>query len=79
MRKKVDVLYVGNADGFDYTESVLIARKKKSEVKSLGELLGCGQFIEQLKDDTMVDATLIIGADYRTLNLGLEHGSNLSE
>jgi hypothetical protein len=79
MRRKIDVLYVGNADGFDYTESVLIARKKKSEVKSLGELLGCGRFIEQLKDDTMVDATLIIGADYRTLKLGLEHDSNLSE
>jgi hypothetical protein len=79
MKRKVDVLYVGNADGFDYAETVLIARGKKSEIKSLGELLGCSRFIEQLKDDTMVDATLIIGADYRTLELGLDRGSNLSE
>ena len=79
MKRKVDVLYVGNADGFDYAETVLIARSRKSEIKSLGELLGCSRFIEQLKDDTMVDATLIIGADYRTLELGLDRGSNLSE
>lgn len=79
MKKKIDVLYVDNADSFDYPESVLIARKRKSQIKSLGELLGCGRFIEQLKDDGMVDATLIIGADYRTLNLGLEGDSNLSE
>ena len=79
MRRKVDVLYVGNADGSDYTESVLIARRKKSEVKSLGELLGCGRYVEQIKDDTLVDATLIIGADYRTLKLGLDRGSNLSK
>ena len=79
MKRKIDVLSVDNADSFDYTESVLIARNRKTEIKSLGELLGCGRFIEQLKDNATVDATLIIGADYRTLNLGLEHDSNLSE
>lgn len=79
MRKKVDVLLVGNADGFDYPQTVLIARKDKPEIKTLGELLGCERFIEQLRDDTLVDATLIIGADYGKLDLGLEDDSNLSE
>ncbi len=79
MRKRIDVLTVGNADKFDYKETILIARTKKPAVESLGEMLGCGRFIEQLKDDSMVDATLIIGADYRTLDLGLDKDSNLSE
>jgi NAD(P)H-hydrate repair Nnr-like enzyme with NAD(P)H-hydrate epimerase domain len=79
MRKKVDVLLVGNADGTDYPQTVLIARKRKPEVESLGELIGCERFVEQLREDTTVDATLIIGADYRKLDLGLEDESNLSE
>lgn len=79
MKRKVDVLLVGNADGFDYTQTVLIARKRKPQVESLAEELGCKRFVEQLKDDAVVDATLIIGADYRKLTLGLENESSLSE
>jgi hypothetical protein len=78
LRKKVDVLFVGNADGFDYPQTVMIARKRKPEVKTLCELLRCERFVEQLRDDTLVDATLVIGADYRRLDLGLEDDSNLS-
>lgn len=79
MRKKVDVLLVGNADGFDYPQTVLIARKPKPEIEALGQLLGCKRFVEQLRDDGLIDATLIIGADYRRLDLGLDGVSNLSE
>lgn len=79
MRKKVDVLLVGNADGFDYAQTVLIARKPKPEIEALGQLLGCKRFVEQLRDDGLIDATLIIGADYRRLDLGLDGVSNLSE
>jgi hypothetical protein len=79
LRKKVDVLFVGNADSFDYPHTVLIARREKPEIKSLGELIGCERFVEQLRNDTMVDATLIVGADYQRLDLGLESYSGLSE
>lgn len=79
MKKRIDVLSVGNADKFDYEETILIARTRNAAVEPLGEMLGCGRFIEQLKDDSMVDATLIIGADYRTLNFGLNGVSNLSD
>lgn len=79
MRRKVDVLFVGNADAFDYPRTVLIARKVKPEIKSLGELIGCEEFVEQLSDGSMVDATLIIGADYRRLDFGAEDESGLFE
>ena len=71
MRKRIDVLYVDNADRFDYSETVLVVRRKKPEVESLFEMLGCRRRVEQINTDSRVDATLIIGEDYRSLNLGL--------
>jgi len=79
MSKNIDVLFIGNADAFDYPASILIARRENAEIKTLGELIGCRHLIEQLKDDSMVDATLIIGADYRRLDLGSPAESGLSE
>ena len=79
MKRRIDVLHVDNADNFDYKESVLIARKRRSELVPLLELLGCERFVEQLRDDMMVDATLIIGADYRRLSFGNELDSDLLE
>ncbi len=79
MKRRIDVLHVDNADNFDYQESVLIARKRKPELVSLLEVLGCERFVEQLRDDMMVDATLIIGADYRRLSFGNELDSDLLE
>jgi hypothetical protein len=79
MKSNVDVLVVGNADGFDYPQTVLIARKRKPEIEALAERLGCKRFVEQLKDDALVDATLVLGADYRRLALRLEAGSSLPE
>jgi hypothetical protein len=72
MKKRVDVLLVANADDFDYPQTILIARKRKPEIESLAEQLGCTRVVEQLKDDALVDATLIIGDDYKRLDLGLE-------
>lgn len=79
IKKDIDVFHVGNADRFDYESTVLIARKKTPGLETLYAQLGCGEFIEQLQTGAMVDGTLIIGADFRTLNLGREFKSGLPE
>jgi hypothetical protein len=79
MKRRIDVLSVDNADRFDYSETVLVVRKKKPEVESLFEMLGCRRRVEQLSADSRVDATLIVGDDYRSLDLGLADDSRLSE
>jgi hypothetical protein len=78
MRKKVDVLLVDNADRSDYEETVLVARKRKAAIASLAEMIGCRR-IEQLEESGGVDATLIVGGDYRSLRLDLGAVSRLSE
>ena len=78
IKKKIDVLHVDNAESFDYEKSVLIARSENPEVGTLGRLIGC-QVVEQLKDETMVDATFIIGEDFRTLDIGVDLETDLSQ
>lgn len=78
-RRGIDVIEVGNADRFDYPESVLIARKRGADVEKLGRILGCRNVVEQLQDGVIVDATLILGADFRELNLDWELESDLLE
>jgi hypothetical protein len=78
MKKKVDVLFVDNADRFDYEETVIVARKRKPGIGSLAEMIGCRR-VEQIKENSSVDATLIVGGDYRGLNLVLGPVSSLSE
>jgi hypothetical protein len=69
LQRGIDVIAVGNADRFDYSESILIARKRDADVESLGDILGCKNVVIQLRDDSIEDASLILGADYRDLNL----------
>jgi hypothetical protein len=68
----IDVLEVGNADRFDYSESILIGRRRGSEVKRLGEIIGCRNVTIQTRRDAAADAELILGADYRHLRLNGE-------
>jgi hypothetical protein len=70
LQRGIDVIAVANAPRFDYEESVLIARKRGSDVERLGEVLGCRNVVVQIKEDSIEDASLILGADYRSLNLG---------
>ena len=65
----IDVIEVGNAEHFDYEESVLIARKRGADVKKLGEKIGCRNVVVQIDEDAIEDASLILGADYRRLIL----------
>jgi hypothetical protein len=69
LQRGIDVIAVGNASRFDYQESVLIARKPGADVARLGEVLGCKNVVVQIKENTIEDASLILGADYRSLNL----------
>ena len=69
----IDVIRVDNAEHFDYPKSVLIARKKGADVELLGRILECENVVEQLRDDTLEDATLILGRDYQKLNLDWKH------
>ena len=71
-RHGIDVLKVGNADEFGYEESILIGRKQHAQVALLGKLLNCDNVIVQLRPHAIVDATLILGADYKRLKLGFD-------
>ena len=68
----IDVIEEANAPHFGYEESILIARKADADVDQLGEILGCKNVIVQIQEDNLADATLILGADYRELNLEWE-------
>jgi len=66
-----DVLIVGNADRFDYTDTVIIDRKGNTElVERLARLTGIRNTIVQKIDTPLVDATVIIGHDIHDLKLG---------
>jgi hypothetical protein len=72
----IDVLKVGNAPGA-HPQSILLARNTNPQIAMLGKLLNCHTIVEQLQDEPLVDATLILGEDYKTLNLGLAGDSRL--
>ncbi|MGD8414443.1 MAG: LytR C-terminal domain-containing protein [Candidatus Latescibacterota bacterium] len=65
----IDVIAVGNAPHFGYEESVLVATKRGADVEKLGEILGCRNVVVQIREGAIEDASLILGADYRSLNL----------
>jgi hypothetical protein len=79
MKKGIDVVKTGNADSFSHQNSILIARKKNSEFEKLSKVLGCSNTIEQLKDHAIMDATLLLGADYKSLKIGVEEDGILQE
>ncbi len=76
MLRGLDVLKIGNAEN-SYDHSVLIARKKNSDIELLGRLINCSNIMEQLQKNSLIDATLILGADYKQLNLGVDGDSGL--
>jgi hypothetical protein len=73
----IDVFDVDNALE-DHDECILIARRSVDDIGVLARALGCRNVIEQFREDSLVDATLIIGADYRSLRLKLDSTSGLN-
>jgi hypothetical protein len=76
-KRGIDVLKVGNADDSEYEESILIGRRENSQVVVLGKLLNCDNIIVQLREKAIVDATLILGMDYKKLKLGFNRDFDL--
>jgi hypothetical protein len=66
----VSVVEVGNAERFDYAETVLLVRRRGTEVELLAERIGCDNVTVQVQKHAVADAELILGADYRRLRLG---------
>jgi len=68
----LDVTSTGNAPRSDYSESLLVVRRRGGEVRLLADRIGCRHVIEQLSRSADEDATLILGLDCTQLKLGLE-------
>lgn len=68
----VDVVRTGNASRSDYSESMLVVRRRGGEARLLADRIGCQHVVEQLSGGAGEDATLILGLDCTQLKLGLE-------
>ena len=71
LRKRgIDVLIVGDADRYDFEESLLIDRRGNDKLMArLSRILGCRRIIQQIQKHPLVDATFIIGKDRHKLKL----------
>ena len=66
----IDVLIEGNAERFDYRETVLVDRKgNPALMRKLSRRLGVGRVVTQIQERPRIDATLIIGWDRERLRL----------
>ncbi|MDX1637465.1 MAG: LytR C-terminal domain-containing protein [Balneolaceae bacterium] len=71
-RNGFDVVETGNFENFDIEETVVIARTfNRENAQRVAEALGISQqnIIIEASDDFYLDATVVIGSDYQTLNL----------
>jgi hypothetical protein len=67
----IDVLIEGNAESFDFDQSLLVDRKGNPELMSaLARCLGCERVLQQIKENPRVDVTFIIGNDMHELKIG---------
>jgi hypothetical protein len=75
----VEVVRTGNAARFDHLESILVVRRRGGESRLFAERIGCARVVEQLSSSAAEDATLIVGADFTQLKLGLEVEKDLAD
>jgi hypothetical protein len=63
-----DVMFVGNADDFHYSETMIIDRSgDRSKALAAAEALGGCGVVYQVDTSCFVDATVVIGSDLVTL------------
>lgn len=64
MSRGLDVMFVGNADDFQY-ERTLVVDRAGDRTKALGiaDLLGTGTVITQVNPSSFVEITLVLGKD----------------
>jgi hypothetical protein len=66
-----DVMFLGNADDFEYTETLVIDRTgDRSKAVALTEALGVGRVISQQSTSSYVEATVIVGTDFALMRPG---------
>jgi len=67
-----DVVETGNFDNFDMQQTIVISRTYNTDnAKRVAEALGIDpkNIIVEASDDFYLDATIVIGSDYKSLNL----------
>lgn len=67
-----DVVETGNFDNFDMQETIIISRTYNTDnAERVAEALGIDSrnIIVEASDDFYLDATIVIGSDYNSLNL----------
>ena len=63
--KGFDVVEFGNADYWNFSETIVVARTEKMEVaRDLARVLKTDNLIQLIDSSQMVDATVFIGRDY---------------
>ncbi len=71
-RMGIDVLIEGNADSFNFNESVLVDRKgNPALMRHLSRLLDCRRIVIQIDERSHVDVTFIVGRDIDRLKIAL--------
>lgn len=62
-----DVVDVGDAHQTDFAETVVIERRNKSlqNARRLAHKIGCKKILEDIDSTLYLEATLILGKDYR--------------
>ena len=64
MSKGLDVMFVGNADDFQYERTLVIDRVgDRTKALAIADLLGTGTVITQVNPSSFVEVTLILGKD----------------
>lgn len=66
----IDVLLEGNAERFDFPESILVDRRGNPDlIRRLQRRLGVRNVVVQVQPGALVDATLVVGHDRERLRL----------
>jgi calcineurin-like phosphoesterase len=63
-RKGFDVMFVGNADDYQYERTLVVDRVgDRTKAVGIADLLGTGTVITQVNPSSFVEATLVLGKD----------------
>jgi hypothetical protein len=63
-----DIVFFGNANSFDYEESVILDRSGRPEFAGeVAKVLGCDSIERRFDDHLLLDVTVIVGGDWEKL------------
>jgi len=66
--KGFDVMFIGNADDFQYDQTLVIERSgDRTKAAAIAEALGVGQVILQSNRSSFVEVTVVLGKDIAAL------------